>query len=963
LTVNENKPTGKRRIYGSLIVGILIIISIAIFLQMDLIRNLFGLPEKEGTYTYAILKYSLIAFSLLICLVCLFFLLNFIYKKIPLKGEFVNADKLFQKKMFLPIYRVTIIIKVKGLPRNDLEEKNVSEQEGIQALNWDIVSGLSHVCDELNFWIMKNQNRNQLFFTISGWSWFSKRNAETKAEKGIISLKSSFTNINPSILFEEVNVEDSLSILSTIKECQYGLETKGIPALKRNKTQIDRIINTFNSINENCYYVVSIKGLKRGREKKNRSKLVQNNDEKEEIQNDFLDSKKTGQSNIGVYAFSESEEGMYTLFAAMLSIWSGTHTFNMTKLGNCNGKSILKNMQKLDPPKTTCISSKALSSYLHLPEKPFFTKNTSQPVFEIPSKKESNTKNEIAIGNIIQNDRVLDEYNLPIENFHFNVEIVGMIGRGKTYLVAKIIEQLLEVDLGCLIFDLKGEYSKLFVSDPNVLVYTIGKPAPLGINLFDLETENEVQNILALICEMLTIAGTPFSPTMLNIFENALQKVTKKEEKNIKVFMQCLYESSDEYTKSMKTSYSRDSIDAILNRLNYIFGGVNFEVFSALENTISFSDLDDGKKIILDFSEYLRRGASTASLFLVCNLILHLLSKHASIKGITNVLRYLVILEEAMYLIPKRFNRDSTASIGYSEQNFIMGRSLGIGTISIYQLWDSVSPVVHANSLTKILFRNEETEKIKPAINLSDDQYNYLPYLPDRNFIIKSKTLSGPALLKAKTFTRIPCSNEDYLEITKNKFQKNGLNYSRISGNLMELRKEIFEKKSIRNYKTNKRSVRTNAENLSNLKERKDMRLNDTLEYKFNEFYWENCITICPLRLKYREKNSNWLKQNFCINMQNNANKIVKELISHNDKSLIEILNSNPEYLVNKILDFYKEKDKTINNPEILAFCAVNLIVNTLSREYRTPKQWKNNVLNRIRQSLYDKSVLDYPIY
>ena len=962
MTVNENKPSGKRKIYGSIIVGILIIISIAVFLQMDLIRNLFGLQEKEVSYTYTILKYSIIVIAILLGLIGLFFVSNFVYKKIPLKGEFVSTNKLVQKKMFLPNFRVSSIIKVKGLPRNLSNEKNISEQEDIQALNWDIVSGLSHVCDELNFWILKNQNRIQLFFTVSGWSWFSKRNAEIKAEKGILSLKSSFNNIDPSILFEVADVEDSFKILSTLKDCQYGLETKGIPALKRNKTQIDRIINTFNSINENCYYVVSIKGLKRGRERKQRNKLIQNIDEKEEIQNDYRDSKKTGQSNIGVFAFSESEEGMYTLFAAMLSIWSGTHTFNITKLGNCNGKNILKAMQKLNPPKTTYISNKAISSYLHMPEKPFFTENTNQPVFEIPSKKDSNTKKEITIGNIIQNDRILDEYHLLLENLHFNVEIVGMIGRGKTYLVAKIIEQLLEVDLGCLVFDLKGEYAKLFVNEPNVMVYTIGQPAPLGINLFDLDSDHEVQNILALICEMLTIAGTPFSPTMLNIFETALQKVSKSAEKNIKVFMHCLYKSSEEYTKSMKTSYSRDSIDAILNRLNYIFSGVNFEVFSAIENTINFSDLDEGKKIILDFSEYLRRGASTASLFLICNLVLHLLSKHASIRGITNTLRYLVILEEAMYLIPKRFNLDSTASIGYSEQNFIMGRSLGIGTISIYQLWNSVSSVVHANSLTKILFRNEETEKIKSTIKLSDDQYNYLPYLPDRHFIIKSKTLSGPALLKTKTFGRIPCSTEDYLEIAKEKFKRNGLNYSRISGNLMELRKEIFEKKTIGYNKTNKNSVEVNIKNLSNTIETKKPEAFDTSDYRFNENSWENCITICPLRLKYKEKKSNWLKKNYCIGMQNKANKISRKLISHNNKSLIEILNTNPEYLVKKILAFYKD-DGTLEDPEMLAFCTVNQIVNTLSREYRTPKQWKNNILNQIKFQLYEKSILDYLIY
>ena len=71
-----------------------------------------------------------------------------------------------------------------------------------------------------------------------------------------------------------------------------------------------------------------------------------------------------------------------------------------------------------------------------------------------------------------------------------------------------------------------------------------------------------------------------------------------------------------------------------------------------------------------------------------------------------------------------------------------------------------------------------------------------MPYLPDRNFIIKSKTLSGPALLKTKTFGGIPHSDKNYLEIVEEKFKENGLTHARITGNLMELRKDVFEKKN-----------------------------------------------------------------------------------------------------------------------------------------------------------------------
>jgi len=795
MTATENMPKQrKRKIISIIFLSIFIIISLIYLLQIDIIKNLFGFENNIEFDFFKLMKIIVIIIGAIASLVGFIWFLNYIYKKIPIKGELINSYELIQKKKFFPQFRSTLLIKIKGLPRKSISDiHNVNyDSELLYLKNWDIIASISKICDEISFWVIKNNNRIQLFFSISSWSWFSKNKARLKAKNSMSSLISSFNNLYPSIQFEKTNLKDSQILLNTINDCTYGVKSKGIPALKNNQVQIDRLINTMNSINEECFYVVSFSGVKKGFERNNTLR-IKNNEDKGELDEDLLNAKKTGQSKVGVYAFSQSEKGMYNLFAALLSIWSGTHTYNVEKIGDCSTKSIYKTLQKLDPVKYYRLSNKSLSSFLHLPEKPFFTEDTGQPIFEIPSDKENNENKNIILGNIIQNDKILDEFSLPLGNFLFNTEIVGMIGRGKSYMVASIIEQLLQIPIGCLIFDLKGEYSTFFAGEQNVMIYTIGKPAPLGINLFDIASNDEAQNILSLISEMLSIAGTPFSPTMLNIFEAALQKIIKRQDKNLEIFMSCLKESADEYTQSMKTSYSRDSIDAILNRLNYIFGGVNYEVFGAIENTLDLSYLDENKKIILDLSEYFRRGASTAHLFLVCNLILHLLSKYASNKGITNELRYLVILEEAMYLIPKRYNLESSASLGYSEQNFIVGRSLGIGTITIYQLWDSVSSVVHANSLTKILFRGEDTEKIRQSIYLNEDQYNYLSLLPDRNYILKSKSLSGPALLKTKNFEKKPITKDKYIKLAEMKYDEYCNPYRSLDKSLIELRKIIFE--------------------------------------------------------------------------------------------------------------------------------------------------------------------------
>jgi len=955
----KQKITRRKKISGIIALSLFIIIAFIFLFQMEIIRDLIGFEGIISINYTKILAYMFCSIGIIGFTIGTFFAIKFAYGKVPLQGELVSTDELIQKKKFFPQYRVTHILKVKGLPRKIIEKmkNDNSSDELLYLRNWDVISSLAQVCDEISFWVVKNNNQIHIYFSISGWSWFSKEKASMKANNSVLSFKAAFNNIYPSILFENTSLQDSKILFNVINKCDFGLLTKGIPALKTNQTQIDRLINTFSSIEEDCFYVTSFSGVKKGSEKRQSSKTLIKKEVSSEFDIDFFDSKKTGQSKIGAYAFSESESGMHTILAALLSIWSGTHTFDVERLGECTNKTFYKRIQKLNPIKNTRLSNKTLSSFVHLPEKPFFTEDTGQPIFEIPSQREE-VHQDIVIGNIVQNDRILDEYTLPLENFLFNTEIVGMIGRGKSYLVASIIEQLLNKNLGCLIFDLKGEYAEFFINDPDVFVYTIGYPAPLGINLFQMNSNDDVQNILALICEMLTITGAPFSPTMLNIFESALQKVTKKDEKNLEVFMHCLYQSSEEYSRSMKTSYSRDSIDAILNRLNYIFGGVNYEVFSAMSNTLDFSMLDQGQKIILDFSEYLRRGANTASLFLVCNLILHLLSKHASQKGITNTLRYLVILEEAMYLIPKRFNLDSTASIGYSEQNFITGRSLGIGTITIYQLWDSVSSVVHANSLTKILFRGEETEKIRNAIILTDEQFNYLPHLPDRNFILKSKSLSGPALMKTKVFERKPYSKNDYLQLAKEKFNRSNFRYEMISQNLLELRKSIFEKS---NYKPKKSQFDEVSKKLTKVEETKNAKKNPRKRH-FNNYFWEWCINVCPVRFEYKNKSSNWIKENICMKMQEIAQEISKQLMTRRELgSLIDIFEKNPDYIIEKILGYYNGHFEG-SNPKLLTFCTINLILNGLKKEFNLSNTWKNNSLVRIKSSLNEKSISGYSV-
>ncbi|MHA1213480.1 MAG: hypothetical protein ACTSSH_13600 [Candidatus Heimdallarchaeota archaeon] len=302
-------------------------------------------------------------------------------------------------------------------------------------------------------------------------------------------------------------------------------------------------------------------------------------------------------------------------------------------------------------------------------------------------------------------------------------------------------------------------------------------------------------------------------------------------------------------------------------------------------------------------------------------------------------------------MIPKRYNLESSASIGYSEQNFIMGRSLGIGSITIYQLWNSVSSVVHANSLTKILFRGEDIEKMKNSINLSEEQFNYLAHLSDRNYILKSKNLSGPALLKTRTFNRLRFSREDYLKLAEEKFSRSGLNHKQLSKSLMNLRKEIFEKKT---------SIK---ENIVKQKPNRRIEIEKKSSTSFRYDFWEWCINSCPARLEFRDKNSNWIRENICKDIQIKAQEIANNLINNEEPTpLIEIINKNPKYLANKILN-YSMKDSAIKNPKILTYCTMNIILSSLKTKFNFTNSWKNNSLTRVKSILSDESITGYSIF
>jgi len=581
-----------------------------------------------------------------------------------------------------------------------------------------------------------------------------------------------------------------------------------------------------------------------------------------------------------------------------------------------------------------------ISSFMHIPYNykggflPLKTTGVKGTSFDL-----INSKDKILIGKDVDNDDLAQDITINIKDILLNIEIYGMIGRGKTRLVSSILGQLLDNNVSSIIFDIKGEYARTFVDDSRVEIFTIGRPRPLCINIFETLDEDDVRNTLLIIEEMMVSSNQDFSPAMKNLFENALFLTHRSQKRNLKTFVENVFKASRNLQSYSNVSYIQQTIDAVLNRLNFIFNPINFEVLGTSKTTLDFSLLDRGKSLILDLSQFQKRAARPSDIFLICNLILKMLYRHASAKEMTNKLRYAVILEEAINIIPNIYRPESSASLITAENNFLLGRSLGIGHITISQLWDSVSNVVHGNSATKIIFRSsEKTEQIGKAINIEEDEISKIQRLPTQHCFLFSENTELPMEIRTIDLINEPIS---YSEYQSKMIKKHGRSvFPLLYNNFIDMRTELYQRSS--NQTTRKQEKDASARRLTltqnklehfiseekiDLNQRKET-LNPVNQEALDinaavDLIPENliCERLCPEKTDNRE----------CLKYKIGANIIKTAILNQNSLQEIGFLLSNEDNLFSNVKDIAKKRNMELNS--FLVFCVARSLVMELSSE------------------------------
>lgn len=783
-----------------------------------------------------------------------------------------NIEAFCQRKLFFPSYKITSILLV-----NSVNRDRPSSRHFLSKTDTDFCQTLILNIEHVEILIFKHDSTIGIYFILSRKGFFKKKLVKTiqKEQLFLSNLLSTYYESSNEVLTKE-----QTSILFQIvkkMKIKFPLDISSL-----NEIETDMMELIYKTIENAPYPNLALLLKVKKKEKESTKLLLQTSSFSDDIQ-------------------------------ALNYLQDATGLQKKRKVFKFNKEQI--------------VSLDDLPKYLHLPL------NYVGTTFALYSKDKITKRyvQSIVLGHN-QTGASTDEVLIGVEELLYNIEIYGMIGRGKTRLVCSIIDQLISYDVPCLIFDVKGEYAATFVDEPNVEIYTIGEPHPLCINLFDTKDENDVRSTLLIIEEMMVTSNQEFSPSMKNLFETALFLTHKADERTLETFVENLL------TLTKKTHHTPSlqlTLDAVLNRLNYIFNPVNFEIIGVKETTLDFDLLEQGKSIILDLSQFQRKAARPSDIFLICNLILKILYRYASNREFTNKLRYIVVLEEAINVIPNIYRTESSASLITAENNFLLGRSMGIGHLTISQMWDSVSRIVHANSSTKIVFRSgQAVDKIAMALDLQDDRSKRIQQLPIRNCFVWLDGQEQTIEMKTIDFSREPHKYSSYLQLLESKYPNS--TYTNLYDSFIDMRTSLYEKLSRTNQRSksgikserNKKEI--NSKQNSNLKSNPlridnkpiEQLTNRALERKKNERD-DVCNTFCSSSMNKEE----------CLNTKRVAQLVcsilVKEYSSYEiEQAILGTFNITIEELLKQIL-----AEKKLECNDRVLHCAKRELANHMMKK------------------------------
>ncbi len=397
--------------------------------------------------------------------------------------------------------------------------------------------------------------------------------------------------------------------------------------------------------------------------------------------------------------------------------------------------------------KTGLLSSRQLSYFVHFPKEaqPGYTRKHS-PLFELPPQKQTQTK----LFQVMKGDRELYPAGIDLTHLTTHMVVAGQTGKGKTRFVGNLVKQIQRIrNVGITIFDWKGEYQDLMRT-----TYKIGlEKCPLKINLFEThgfdDIEQYVQNLVALFREMLkSDLENGLSSQMERILRESLIEYLSRGVGNYEEFETFL--SSWISQNKQRFSNPESSTAGLINRFGILFRGRLGYVFNTSITTVDFETfLAD--QICLDLSNLAAYNKEDARLFL--NALLLVIRTYL-FRSFSSQLRYLVIAEEAQYIVPEVFTKRSSADASPVEDITLFQRAYGAGLIAITTRPSLISRNILANSSSKIFFQCPlDSNLVGEIINLTNEQRQFISLMPERIVIAHLPWFEHPFKAKVSSFS------------------------------------------------------------------------------------------------------------------------------------------------------------------------------------------------------------------
>ncbi|TXT56852.1 MAG: hypothetical protein BAJATHORv1_20449 [Candidatus Thorarchaeota archaeon] len=386
----------------------------------------------------------------------------------------------------------------------------------------------------------------------------------------------------------------------------------------------------------------------------------------------------------------------------VLSIWGGPQEITVSdkRIGTRTKIQLISRRHI----KKSRLHVNELAAFVNFPIQPLpVISSVPKPAFSLPGKEV--VDNELKIGEMIFDDRLISEVGLKIDWLREHLAVLGATGTGKTTLVRKLIHELsIKTNIPWWIFDVKGsEYDDLAECDSEGVVIRPGLDETFTMHLLNPDNkdrEQDAHTTFVILRELLRerSSSSELSPAMERMLRDSIMELSNKDDskKSVQALVEIIEERGN---KDRTSSLTRD---ALLNRLEILIREPLGSILSGDKNSVDIEKLLE-KRVVFDLRYVARKGGMDAARLLY-NLVAKKIFDMSMKRGISQGLHHIVVLEEASNLVPESYTRSSAADVTTGESMVLLQRATGQGVIVI-STRPNISSNILANTATKIAFR------------------------------------------------------------------------------------------------------------------------------------------------------------------------------------------------------------------------------------------------------------------